>query len=97
MLKVTFTKANVPLFLLAGLSVRIVTPNAGFPEAIAMLGMSALWGWKLFLDHKLREVDAKKEEPINEKVKAELAELKTQISSVGGALQMTKTTPKLRF
>lgn len=92
-----FTKANVPLFLLAGLSARLVAPNAGFPEAVALLGMCSLWGWNLYLDHKKAEVEAKKEEPINEQVKLELAELKSQIGSVGASLQMSKTAPKLRF
>jgi len=67
--------------LLCSLGARIAILGASVGDAIAMVATCALYGFFLYLNNN-------KEEPINDKVKAELVELKNTVNALKVARSM---------
>jgi hypothetical protein len=82
-------KEHAPLIAFIGFSLRLIGFGAGIGEAIALFALAGLLGGKMYMD-------SRKETPINDQVKADLAEMKHQISAMNSANQLSKTTVSSR-
>lgn len=87
MIKSLILKTNIQIVLLVAFTARLVVFGASIGDALALFALAGLFGFNQWLN-------SNKEEPVNEKVKADITELKTQVSNLGSALQLKTLTKR---
>lgn len=80
----------LPICAFFGFSARLIIQGANLGDAIALFGFAALYGFGLYLQ-------AQKEEPINNQIKAELEALRNQVSSIQSSNTLNKAKATLRY
>lgn len=78
----------LPLLAFLGFSIRLIATGANVGDAIALFGFAALYGFNLY-------IESKREQPVNDQVKAELETLRNQVSSIQSSNALK--TKQLRF
>lgn len=77
-------KLNFPMVILVAYLARLlITGSLFLGDSIVIIALAALYGFNLFLEHN-------RQEPVNEQVKEDLAQLKTQVSALNNAAQINK-------